>query len=82
MTLENEFVDADVLAEVAANGTPVYPLPDQLAIVQDKALQKAMLEGLRTSDPPFVIVDDPSGLAAVGRDLGLAARPEGAQARV
>lgn len=70
VTLENEFVDADVLAEVAANGTPVYPLPDQLAIVQDKALQKAMLEGLGLPIPPFVVVDDPSGLAAVGRDLG------------
>src|ERR1035437_5112092 len=28
VTLENEFFDAAVLAEVAASGTPVYPLPE------------------------------------------------------
>src|ERR1035437_10627287 len=44
VTLENEFVDAHVLAEVAAAGTPVYPRPESLSVIQDKALQKALLD--------------------------------------
>ena len=70
VTLENEFVDARVLAEVAAAGTPVYPLPERLAVIQDKALQKALLDRHGLPVPPHVVVDQPAELAAVGRDFG------------
>jgi 5-(carboxyamino)imidazole ribonucleotide synthase len=70
VTLENEFVDAAVLAEVAAAGTPVYPLPERLAIIQDKALQKALLDRHGLPVPPHVVVEQPAELAAVGRDFG------------
>jgi 5-(carboxyamino)imidazole ribonucleotide synthase len=70
VTLENEFVDADVLAEVAAAGTPVYPLPARLAVIQDKALQKALLDSCGLPVPPHVVVEHRSEFAAVGRDLG------------
>lgn len=70
VTLENEFVDAGVLAEVAASGTPVYPRPESLAVIQDKALQKALLDSYGLPVAPHVVVDRPSELAAVGRDFG------------
>ncbi len=70
VTLENEFVDAAVLAEVAAAGTPVYPLPERLAVIQDKALQKALLDRHGLPVPPHVVVEQPAELAAVGRDFG------------
>jgi len=70
VTLENEFVDAAVLAEVAASGTPVYPLPESLAVIQDKALQKALLRSYGLPVPPHAVVDHPSEFAAVGRDFG------------
>jgi len=70
VTLENEFVDARVLAEVAAAGTPVYPLPERLAVIQDKALQKALLDRHGLPVPPHVVVEQPAELAAVGRDFG------------
>jgi 5-(carboxyamino)imidazole ribonucleotide synthase len=70
VTLENEFVDAAVLAEVAASGTPVYPLPESLAVLQDKALQKALLHSYGLPVPLHVVVDHPSEFAAVGRDFG------------
>jgi 5-(carboxyamino)imidazole ribonucleotide synthase len=70
VTLENEFVDADVLAEVAAAGTPVYPLPESLAVIQDKALQKALLDSYGLPVPPHVVVERQAELAAVGRDFG------------
>ena len=70
VTLENEFVDAGVLAKVAASGTPVYPLPESLAVIQDKALQKALLVGYGLPVPPHVVVEHPAELVAVGRDFG------------
>jgi len=70
VTLENEFVNADVLAEVAAAGTPVYPLPESLAVIQDKALQKALLDSYGLPVPPHVVVDRHAELPAVGRDFG------------
>jgi 5-(carboxyamino)imidazole ribonucleotide synthase len=70
VTLENEFVDARVLAEVAAAGTPVYPRPESLAVLQDKALQKALLDAYGLPVAPHVVVDHPAEFAAVGRDFG------------
>ena len=70
VTLENEFVDAGVLAEVAASGTPVYPRPESLATIQDKALQKAMLDSYGLPVPPYRVVERATDLAAVGRDCG------------
>jgi 5-(carboxyamino)imidazole ribonucleotide synthase len=70
VTLENEFVDAAALAAAEAAGTPVRPAPRTLAVVQDKALQKQMLEGAGLPVPRFVVVERRDELAAVGRDLG------------
>jgi len=70
VTLENEFVDAAVLAEVAAAGTPVYPLPERLAVIQDKAFQKALLDRHGLPVAPHAVVEDPAEFAAVGRDFG------------
>jgi 5-(carboxyamino)imidazole ribonucleotide synthase len=70
VTLENEFVDARVLAEVASAGTPVYPRPQSLSVIQDKALQKALLDAFGLPVAPHVIVDHATEFAAVGRDFG------------
>jgi len=70
VTLENEFVDATVLAEVAAAGTPVYPLPERLAIIQDKALQKALLASHGLPVAPHAVIERPSEFATIGREFG------------
>ncbi len=70
VTLENEFVDARVLAEVEAAGTPVYPRPASLSVIQDKALQKALLDASDLPVAPHVVVSHPAEFAAVGRDFG------------
>ena len=70
LTLENEFVDARYLAEVAAAGTPVRPDPERMAIVQDKALQKIALRDAGLPVPEFVVPDGPGDLEAAGRELG------------
>jgi 5-(carboxyamino)imidazole ribonucleotide synthase len=70
VTLENEFVDAAVLAEVAGSGTPVYPRPENLATIQDKALQKNLLAAYGLPVPPFAVVEHPREFGAVGADFG------------
>src|SRR5687767_2336364 len=42
-TLESEFIDARVLAQLEALGTRVLPSPSCVAIVQDKLCQKQAL---------------------------------------
>lgn len=70
VTLENEFVDAAALAAVEAAGTPVRPGAASLAIVQDKALQKAMLRDANIPVPRFEVAETASDLEAIGKDLG------------
>ena len=69
VTLENEFVDPDALAAVGAAGTPVRPAPADLAVVQDKALQKERLRGAGLPVPEFRVVASAEEAAAAGRDL-------------
>lgn len=70
VTLENEFVNAAFLGDVAANGTPVRPDPERMAIVQDKAHQKVALRDAGLPVAPFVVPDGPDDLEAAGRELG------------
>lgn len=53
ITLENEFVDADVLQRLEASGRPVYPGALTLALVQDKARQKQTLAATGLPVPAF-----------------------------
>ncbi len=70
VTLENEFVEAAALASVQAAGTPVRPGADALGTVQDKALQKGLLQSAGLPTAPFRVVGRAGELAAAGRDLG------------
>jgi 5-(carboxyamino)imidazole ribonucleotide synthase len=40
ITLENEFVDANILAHLETLGKPVYPSSKTIALIQDKFIQK------------------------------------------
>ena len=70
VTLENEFVDAAILAGLEARGLPVYPRAATLAVVQDKLLQKERIAAAGLRVPAFRRVDSPDDLAAVAGDLG------------
>src|SRR5215212_6179900 len=61
VTLENEFVDADVLRRLESWGLPVYPSSRTLARVQDKLIQKQCLADVDLPVPafqPVAIPDD------------------------
>lgn len=70
ITLENEFVDADLLRRLEAAGRRVFPTSASIALTQDKLLQKDALTraGLPVAD--FCSVDSPAALAAAGAKFG------------
>lgn len=70
ITLENEFVDAALLAHLEAQGKPVFPSAATLALVQDKLLQKECLRAAGLRVPAFRQVDSPADVHAAAQDLG------------
>ena len=70
LTLENEFVAASALAAVEAAGTPVRPTAGAIATVQDKALQKALLQAAGIPVANFAVAERASDVEALGRDMG------------
>jgi 5-(carboxyamino)imidazole ribonucleotide synthase len=85
VTLENEFVDAGVLARLERLGCRVLPGPACVGVVQDKLKQKRALASAGLAVPAFVAVDTPEGTRAAGEELGwpimLKARRDGYDGR-
>lgn len=57
ITLENEFVDADVLRQFEAMNIPVYPTADTLDKIQDKLVQKTTMMQNNIPVPIFAPLD-------------------------
>ncbi len=70
ITLENEFIDASLLERVVALGTPVWPTPATVAVVQDKLWQKERLAAAGLAVPPFRSVTTPAEVLAAAQELG------------
>jgi len=70
ITLENEFVDAEVLQRLEAAGRPVYPGGLTLALVQDKARQKQTLLAAGLPVPAFAPVASPAQVVEFGQSYG------------
>jgi len=69
ITLENEFVDAQVLAQLEAWGKPVYPSAQTLGTVQDKLRQKQTMQSADIPLPPFVGVAAPADVLAAAEQF-------------
>lgn len=70
VTLENEFVDAAILAQLEAQGIPVTPSSATVAVVQDKLLQKERIAAAGLALPPFRAVSSPEEVIAAGAVFG------------
>jgi 5-(carboxyamino)imidazole ribonucleotide synthase len=70
VTLENEFVDAGILAALEARGLPVYPAPQTVAVVQDKLTQKERIAAAGLAVPAFRGVASPDEALAAAAELG------------
>ena len=71
VTLENEFVDSNLLGALEKAGHSVAPSAATMRIVQDKFLQKTALKNAGLSVPEFIDVPDLAALDAAIRILGL-----------
>src|SRR3954465_8365389 len=71
VTLENEFVDANLLASLESAGHALAPSAATMRVVQDKFLQKTALKNAGLSVPEFIDVPDLAALDAAVRILGL-----------
>ncbi len=58
ITLENEFVDWEVLQQLEGSGVPVYPSALTLRLIQDKAYQKQTLATYGLPVPAFAPVEN------------------------
>jgi 5-(carboxyamino)imidazole ribonucleotide synthase len=70
ITLESEFVDAEILQWFVDHGTPVYPGPATLRIIQDKLKQKETLAMAGLPVPRFRPVRSTAELLEAGEKLG------------
>lgn len=70
VTLENEFVDATLLAELERAGHSVWPSAHTLALVQDKFTQKQALQAAGLPIPRMRATDDRADLDAAVADFG------------
>ncbi|HVV66504.1 MAG TPA: 5-(carboxyamino)imidazole ribonucleotide synthase [Candidatus Saccharimonadales bacterium] len=66
LTVEIEHLDAAILEEIAASGTPVNPAPATVRMIQDKLRQKEFLEAAGVPVAPFQeIADEAAALEAL-----------------
>ncbi len=70
ITLENEFVDAPLLKHLESIGACVYPTANTVGLVQDKLLQKQLLESRGISVPPFIGVSSYEDIYKAGEEFG------------
>jgi 5-(carboxyamino)imidazole ribonucleotide synthase len=70
ITLENEFVDAGVLDQLADWGKIVLPSSHTLRIIQDKLIQKQTLAARDLPVPQFVAVESPDDIVRAAERLG------------
>lgn len=70
VTLENEFIDADVLDQIVDLGCTVLPSPACVRVVQDKLTQKQALDAVGLPLPPYQAVESPAEVASFGQTHG------------
>jgi 5-(carboxyamino)imidazole ribonucleotide synthase len=70
MTLENEFVDADLIEVLEDDGFRVWPTAKTLRLVQDKLVQKQHLAAAGIDSPRFIPVHDAASLDEAASELG------------
>ncbi len=70
LTIEIEHLDANILEQVAASGTPINPTPKTIKLIQDKFAQKRFLHKAGIPVAPFAEVADAESAKAVLEAFG------------
>ncbi len=70
VTVENEFIDAALLAELERRGARLLPTAESMRLVQDKLLQKQALAAAGLAVPRFRAVEARADVIAAAADFG------------
>lgn len=71
VTLENEFLDAEIIAKAVENsGVSLYPSPESFAKIENKLIEKQTMEAAGIPVTPYVLVPDKSALKEIGENFG------------
>ena len=71
ITLENEFIDSDILEEVARiSGTPMYPSPETFKLIENKFIEKETFRKAGIPVCPYKLVHSREELEGFGDEYG------------
>lgn len=71
ITLENEFINSDVLRKVQdQSGTPIFPSPDSFALIENKLIEKQTFENAGIPVTPYHLVKDSLDFTDFGKTYG------------
>ena len=71
VTLENEFISSEILAEVQEkSGTPIFPSPKSFALIENKLIEKQTFENAGIPVTPYKLVKSASDLEEFGTTHG------------
>tara|TARA_B100000575_G_C23141196_1_gene664166 strand:- start:1089 stop:2282 length:1194 start_codon:yes stop_codon:yes gene_type:complete len=71
LTLENEFIDSQVLNQVQKNsGTPIYPSPESFSKIENKIIEKQSFEKSGIPVTPYKQIARSNDLKVFGRQYG------------
>lgn len=71
LTLENEFINSDILKDVQAqSGTPIYPSPESFALIENKLIEKQTFEKAGIPVTPYALVENEADLSEFGIEHG------------
>ncbi|MEX0894375.1 MAG: 5-(carboxyamino)imidazole ribonucleotide synthase [Balneolaceae bacterium] len=71
ITLENEFIQSDVLRQVEEkSGTPIFPSPRSFALIENKLIEKQTFEKAGIPVTPYALVQSEKELVAFGDSHG------------
>jgi 5-(carboxyamino)imidazole ribonucleotide synthase len=71
ITLENEFIDSDVLHQVQEqSGTPIFPSPDSFSLIENKMIEKQTFEKAGIPVTPYALIKNTEDLVSFGNNHG------------
>jgi 5-(carboxyamino)imidazole ribonucleotide synthase len=71
ITLENEFIDSDILRQLEAeSGTPIWPSPHSFSLIENKLIEKQTFENAGIPVTPYALIRETDDLKAFGDKFG------------
>ncbi len=71
VTLENEFIDSEILAEMSAkSGTPLYPSPETFRLIENKYIEKETFRKAGIPVTPYALIRSADDMQTFGEEHG------------